>query len=329
MRVTDMRVLITGAGGFVAPYAAQAFAARRPGAVIVGASHKGGPQPGFADTLALDVADADAIRAALEAARPTHVLHLAGVAAPQQATADPQAAWRVNTLGALALGREIARTLPDCILLNAGSGSAYGDTANLGAPLREDAAFAPSDEYGATKAAADLGLGAMVKRGLRLVRLRPFNHTGPGQGADYVAPAFAEQIAAIEAGRRDPLLKVGNLDAERDFCDVRDVADGYALAALAASEGRLPPGRALNLCSGRPVKMRALLDMLLSISGVAARVEQDPARMRASDIPRMVGDPARAEAELGWRAAIPLQTTLADVLDDKRRALAAERVARS
>lgn len=314
-----MKVLITGAGGFVAPYAAQAFAARCPGAECVGTSHKGGPQPGFAQTIALDVADAAAIRAALESVRPTHVLHLAGVAAPQQASVDPEAAWRINTLSALALGREILCVAPQTILLNAGSGSAYGDSANRCGALDEEAAFAPADEYGATKAAADLGLGAMARRGLKLVRLRPFNHTGPGQSEDYVAPAFAAQIAGIEAGRREPVLKVGNLEAERDFCDVRDVADAYALAAITASEGRLAPGRAFNLCSGRAVKMRALLDMLLAMARVAVRIEQDSARMRASDIPRIVGHPRRAEEELGWRAAIALETTLADVLADKRR----------
>lgn len=313
-----MKLLITGAGGFVAPHAARAFAARVPGLGIVAASWKGGPAPGFAQTIALDVSDAAALAAALETHRPTHVLHLAGVAAPQQAGADPEAAWRINTLGTLALARAILRVSPQTTLLNAGSGAAYGASALRVAALDEEAAFAPVDEYGATKAAADLGLGALAARGLRVVRLRPFNHTGPGQSEDYAAPAFAAQIAAIEAGRREPVLTVGNLDAERDFCDVRDVADAYALAALAASEGRLAPGRAFNLCSGRGVTMRALLDALLAMSGVAVKIAQDPARLRPSDIPRMVGDPRRAEAELGWRAATPLDRTLADLLEDCR-----------
>lgn len=280
-----MKQLLTGAGGFVAPYAAQAFAARVAGVGIVASSHRGGPASGFEQTLALDVA-------------------------------DPDAAWRINVPGALTLGRAILRASPQTILLNAGS--AYGDSANRFEALDEEAAFAPADEYGATKAAADLGLGAMTKRGLKLVRLRPFNHTGPGQNEDYVAPAFAAQIAAIEVGERAPVLKVGNLEAERDFCNVRDVSDAYALAAIAASEGRIAPGRAFNLCSGRAVKMRALLDMLLKMARVEVRIEQDPARMRGSDIPRIAGDPRRAEAELGWRAAIPLETTLADLLAHER-----------
>ena len=318
-----MKALITGAGGFVAPYAAKALAARLPGIEIVASSLRGGPAPGFADTQALDASDPAALAAMLETLRPTHVLHLAGVAAPQQAGADPDAAWRINALGTLALGRAILRVSPQTILLSAGSGAAYGASANRFAALDEEAAFAPADDYGATKAAADLGLGAMAARGLRVVRLRPFNHTGPGQSEDYAAPAFAAQIAAIEAGRRAPALKVGNLDAERDFCDVRDVAGAYALAALAASEGRLAPGRAFNLCSGRALTMRALLDMLLAMSGVAGRVPPDPARPRPPPTPPLGGRPRRAEAELGWRAATPIETTLADLLEEQRARLRA------
>lgn len=310
-----MKVLITGAGGFVAAFAAQAFGRCVPEAAIVGTSREGGARRGFADTVPLDIADASAISAVLETVRPTHVLHLAGVAAPQHASAAPEAAWRVNTLAALSLGREILRVSPETILLNAGSGAAYGDSANYADVVNEDTAFAPVDEYGATKAAADLGLGAMAKRGLRLVRLRPFNHTGPGQSEDYAVPAFAAQIAAIEAGRRKPALHVGNLDAERDFCDVRDVAVAYVLAATAARDGRLPPGRAINLGSGRAVNMRALLDMLLAMSDAHITVDVDPKRIRSSDIPRMVGDPRRAQADLGWSAAIPLKDTLRDILE--------------
>lgn len=313
-----MKVLITGAGGFVAPYAARAFATRFPGVALVGTSLGGGPHPGFPETFALDVGDGAAIVAALETVRPTHVLHLAGVAAPRQANDDPQAAWRINLMGTLALGRAILRVSPQTILLNAGSGLAYGDTARRDAPLDEDAAFAPLDDYAATKAAADLALGALARGGLRVARLRPFNHTGAGQSEDYAIPAFAAQIAAIEAGRRAPALHVGDLEAQRDFCDVADVAEAYALTAEAATQGRIAPGRAFNLCSGRALPMRALLDMLLAMSPARIEVERDPARARPADIARMVGDPTRAAAELGWRAAIPLERTLAAALDAQR-----------
>ncbi|ADP71676.1 NAD-dependent epimerase/dehydratase [Rhodomicrobium vannielii ATCC 17100] len=310
-----MKVVITGAAGFVAPYVARALRASVPGVVIVGATRSGEAAAEFDDAIAFDLNDPRSIEAAIEHARPTHVLHLAGVAAPQQASADPQTAWRVNTLGTLALGRTLFETVPDAIFLNAGSGAAYGDSAKRFRSLDEEVAFAPADEYGATKAAADLGLGVFARRGLKVVRLRPFNQTGPGQTVEYAIPAFAAQIAAIERGEQEPVVKVGNLDAERDFCDVADIAKAYALAMIASSEDRIPPGRAYNLCSGRGVVMRAALDMLLSMSEVRIETQLDPARMRPSDIPRMVGDPARARAELGWQAMTPLDETLRAVLE--------------
>ena len=307
-----MRILITGGAGFAAPHAARALA--KVGADMVGSTRDGSAAPGFDTTVALDLADDTTIRPAIETVRPTHVLHLAGVAASQAANDDPEFAWRVNTLGTIALGRALLAVAPDTILLNAGSGAAYGSSATRFDRLDEDAALAPTDEYGATKAAADLALGALSRRGLRVVRLRPFNHTGPGQTRDYAAAAFAAQIAAIEQGHSEPVLKVGNLDAERDFSDVGEIADAYAKAAVAASEGRIAPGRAYNLCAGRGIAMRELLDILLSLSTARIDVRQDPSRMRPSDNPRNVGDPRRAEAELGWRATRPIEETLRDTL---------------
>lgn len=314
-----MRVLITGGAGFAAPHAARAFA--EVGADVVGSTRDGSPAPGFDAMVTLDLADEATIRDAIDTVRPTHVLHLAGVAAPQAANAAPDFAWQVNTLGTIALGRALLATAPDTILLNAGSAAAYGSSAMRLERLDEDAAFAPTDEYGATKAAADLGLGALAKRGLRVVRLRPFNHTGPGQTKDYAAAAFAAQIAAIEQGRGEPVLKVGNLDAERDFSDVGEIAQAYAKVAIAASEGRIEPGRAYNLCAGRGVAMREILDILLSLSSARIEVRQDSDRMRPSDNPRIVGDPRRAEVELGWRAKRPIEETLRDTLSSWREAL--------
>ncbi|GAU82916.1 NAD-dependent epimerase/dehydratase family protein [Bosea sp. BIWAKO-01] len=313
-----MRILMTGASGFVAAYAAQALRDRMRDVVLVAATREGEPLRGFDETIAFDVADGGAARVAIEMVQPTHVLHLAGIAAPPAANAQPELAWQVNTLGTLALGRAILATKPDTILLNGGSGVAYGDSANRVERIDEETAFAPGDDYGATKAAADLGLAVLAKRGLKVIRLRPFNHTGPGQSQDYAIPAFAAQIAAIERREREAVVKVGNLEAERDIADVGDVADGYALVALAASNGRLQWGRAYNLCTGRGVRIRSVLELLLSMSSARIAVQQDPSRMRPSDLPRMVGDPMRAETELGWRASTPLESTLARTLDHWR-----------
>lgn len=313
-----MRVLVTGASGFAAPHAARALRDSLPNVGIVAATRDGTSAEGFDEAIALDLVDGNAARTALEIVQPTHVLHLAGIAAPVEANARPELAWQINTLGTLALGRAILAVSPDTILLNAGSGAAYGDSASQVERVDEDTAFAPGDDYGATKAAADLGLMVLAKRGLKLIRLRPFNHTGPGQNRDYVIPAFAAQIAAIERGERAAVVQVGNIEAERDISDVADVADGYALAALAATEGRLKWGRAYNLCAGRGVRIRSALEFLLSISSAKIAIEQDPSRMRPSDLPRIVGDPRRAEAELGWRVSTPLETTLSRTLDHWR-----------
>ena len=182
----------------------------------------------------------------------------------------------------------------------------------------------PLDEYGASKAAGEIALHAASARGLACIRLRPFNHSGPGQTEDFVVPAFAAQIARIEAGLAKPVMRVGNLDAARDFVDVRDVCDAYALA-LARGEA-VPPGTAINVASGVARRIGDILEALLSLARVPIRVQPDPARMRPSEVPVVVGDPGRAAALLGWSPRIPFETTLADVLADWRQRVSAETV---
>jgi GDP-4-dehydro-6-deoxy-D-mannose reductase len=166
--------------------------------------------------------------------------------------------------------------------------------------------------YGATKAAADLALGAMAAEGLRAIRARPFNHTGPGQTQAFVIPAFARQVARIAAGQQAPLMQVGALDPERDFLDVRDICRAYA-ACLGAD---LAPGTILNLCSGQPRRIGDILQSLLDLAGVRAEIQTEAALLRPADIPRAVGSAAAARHLLGWAPAIPWETTLQDVLAD-------------
>ena len=172
------------------------------------------------------------------------------------------------------------------------------------------------DEYAATKAAADLALGALAGKGLKCVRLRPFNHTGRGQDEAFVIPAIAMQIARIEAGLQPPVIRVGNLDAERDFLDVRDVVVAYALAVTKASE--LTPGTIINIASGTARRVRDILEYLLRLSRKPIALEKDEARMRPSDVPRIVGNGERARRLLGWVPEHSFDDTLADVLDDCR-----------
>ncbi len=294
------RILLTGADGFVGRHLTVALRAAYPDADLLA--------PGF------DVADAVAVAAAVRAARPDAVVHLAAVAAPADARRDPERAWQVNLGGTLALARAILADAPGAVLLFAGTADAYGASFRAGAPLDETAPLAPQNTYGATKAAADLALGAMAVEGLRVVRARPFNHTGPGQSDAFVVPAFARQVARIEAGLQPPVVTVGALDPERDFLDVRDVCAAYA-ACLAAD---LPPGTILNLASGIPRRIGAILQDLLALAGVTASIETDSTRLRPADIARAAGNPAAAHQALGWAPTISWPTTLSDVLVDWR-----------
>lgn len=312
-----MRVLITGATGFVGPHVVEALrGVCGADTVIVATSKSPGGNPVFGNAEALDVTDRQAVELTIARHAPSHVIHLAGIAAPVAAANEPDVAWKIHVDGTLNLARALMEKAPDCWLVNAGTGLIYGATAALGLPLDESSLLAPVDDYGVTKASADLALGALARRGLRCIRMRPFNHTGPGQTGAFVIPAFAMQIAQIEAELTEPVIRVGNLEAERDFLDVRDVAIAYALAV--AKSPSIEPGAILNLASGTGRSIGDMLDKLLSLSRTKIRVEQDPARMRPSDLPRVVGNAEQARRQLGWLPKYKIEQTLADVLSDCR-----------
>lgn len=311
-----MRILITGAAGFVGTHAVRALQDRYGSALQLAVTSKSvgsGPSPEGFERYALDITDAQAVFNAIQSWRPTHVLHLAGIAAPAAASVDPDEAWRVHVFGARNLGQAILDKAPDCTLLHVGSGLIYGGTARSGLALDETALLDPLDDYGVTKAAADLAMGGLATKGLKVIRLRPFNHTGLGQSEDFVVPAFAMQIARIEAGLIEPVLRVGNLEAERDFLDVRDVVAAY-LCVIEHSDA-IEPGSIYNIASGQSLRISQILDEMISLSSTAIAVEQDAARMRPSDISKVVGDASKARTELGWKARHPLAQTLRQVLN--------------
>lgn len=313
----DMRVLITGARGFVGPYVAEALR-RAFGAEVqlVLTAKEAGEHLLFGPVEALDVTDRAAVNAAIACHVPTHVIHLAGIASPAAASADPQMSWRVHVQGPLNLAHSILDKAPDCWLFHVGSGLVYGESAKQGLPLDEKALLAPVDEYSVTKAAADLALGALTRQGLKSIRFRPFNHTGAGQTDAFAVPAFARQIARIEAGLAPSVVRVGNLNAERDFLDVRDVARAYTLAVQASNT--LDPGMILNIASGIPRRMEDILKWLLTQSSVGITIERDPNRLRPSDMPRIIGDARCARERLGWTPEFAFEDTLQSVLNDAR-----------
>jgi nucleoside-diphosphate-sugar epimerase len=301
------RILLTGASGFVGRHLRATLLAAWPAAVLL--------------VDPVDLRDADAVAAAVVAGQPEVCVHLAAITTQAAALQDEQRCWDVNLHGTLRLAQAILRHAPGCQMLFVSSADAYGGAGPSGAPIDEAAPLAPKNLYAATKAAADLALGSMTGQGLRVVRLRPFNHTGPGQSADLVVPAFARQVARIAAGLQAPLLEVGNLDPWRDFLDVRDVCAAY----LACIDRRdtLVPGSIINIGSGEARRIGDVLTELMTLAGVTAEVRSAPARTRANEVDRTVANPARARAWLGWSPTIPWSHTLADVLDDWRARISA------
>jgi GDP-4-dehydro-6-deoxy-D-mannose reductase len=301
------RVLLTGASGFVAGHLVPRLRAAFPDAELTLCG---------LGSLAVDVTDVDAVRALVRSVRPDACVHLAAVSTVLAARRDPGHAWRVNLHGSLALAAAALAHAPDCALLYVSSSEIYGRSFRAGIALDETALPAPMNTYAATKAAADLALGAMVAEGLRVIRLRPFNHTGPGQSADFVVPAFARQVARIEAQLQPPTVHVGALDPQRDFLDVRDVCASY-VACLERAD-RIAPGTILNVASGTPRRIGDILRQLLELAGVTATLEIGAALLRPVEIPIAAGNAEAARAALGWHAAIPWEQTLRDVLQDWR-----------
>ncbi len=296
------RILITGAAGFVGRHLTKALATAYPNATLF--------------TSAFDICDAAEVTNVLRAASPDSCIHLAAISTVTAAQADEDRALHVNLHGTLILARAILQHVPDCQLIFASSADAYGASFETKTRLDETAALAPLNVYSATKAAADLWLGAMARKGLRVVRLRPFNHTGPGQTSQFVVAAFARQVARIAAGLQKPALQVGNLDPRRDFLDVRDVCAAYV--ACVARMDSLAPGTVLNLASGEARRIGDILNDLQTLAGVSAIVQIDEARQRTTDVLQAYGDATQAHRVLGWGPSIPWKQTLQDVLDDWR-----------
>jgi nucleoside-diphosphate-sugar epimerase len=304
--VSSARILVTGAGGFVGRHLLPILNKQFPGAEIT--------------VSRFDVTKAEEVNSAIEQIRPNAVLHLAAIAAVSSARLQPDLAWQVNLHGTLNLARAVLAAAPACTLLFASTADAYGSSFRADHPLDESAALSPLNTYSATKAAADLALGAMASEGLRAVRLRPFNHTGPGQTDDYAVPSFARQVASIAAGLREPVIHVGALEPYRDFLDVRDVCAAYA--ACIAHADTLTPGLIMNLASGQPRRIGDVLQALLDLAGVHADIRIDTGRLRPTDIDRAVGNAGLAGRLLGWVPRIPWEQTLNDVMSDWQRRVA-------
>jgi GDP-4-dehydro-6-deoxy-D-mannose reductase len=305
------RILVTGITGFAGSHLAEHLLSRAD--EVHGLAHEDPPfshLAAIADRVRIhrgDITSRDDVRRALDGSRADAVIHLAGIAVPTLASADPVAAVRVNVLGTATLLVALADS-PSVRVVVASSADVYGAPDRV--PVAEDAPLRPANVYAATKVAAEaLAREAAATRSAPVAILRPANQNGPRQHPGLAASAFAKQIAEAEAGVAEPIVRHGRLDAQRDFLDVRDMATAYA-AALSLAEGGT-----FNVGSGRATTISEILETLLAMARVPIRAELDPARVRGGEPTRLALDATRFRQRTGWSPRITLKDSLRDTLE--------------
>ncbi|HET7224172.1 MAG TPA: GDP-mannose 4,6-dehydratase [Candidatus Eisenbacteria bacterium] len=258
-----------------------------------------------------DLRDASSTRDVLEKVHPDWIFHLAAQSFVPTSWNAPSESLVTNVLGQVNIFEAVRRLHLPCRIQLACSSEEYGMVYENELPIKETNPLRPLSPYAVSKVAQDmLGYQYWMSWKVDSVRTRGFNHEGPRRGPVFVASDFAKQIADIERGRKPPVLSVGNLEARRDFTDVRDMVRAYFLALDKGA-----PGEVYNICSGRAYAIREVLDMLLGMTKVRIEVRQDPARLRPSDVPVLLGDYSRFHAATGWQPTIPFEQTLRDMLD--------------
>jgi GDP-4-dehydro-6-deoxy-D-mannose reductase len=312
-----MRVLITGITGFAGSHLAEYILAEQPGVEVFGLARwrsRLDNVQGILDKIVLkdgDIKDAASLRTVLDQVRPDRIFHLAAQSFVPSSWKLPAETFANNALGEIHLFEAALSLKLRPRIQVAGSSEEYGQVFPDEIPMKETNPLRPLSPYAVSKVAQDLLAYQYHKSyGLHTVRTRGFNHTGPRRGEVFVTSNFARQVAEVEKGRREPVIRVGNLEAKRDFSDVRDIVRGYWLA-LEKGE----PGDVYNIGTGRACAIKEVLDALLDLSKVKVKVEVDPERLRPSDVPILLSDCGKFRKLTGWEPRIPFRQTMADLLD--------------
>ena len=299
-----MKALITGISGFAGRHLAALL--NEKGYEVHGIDRNGADVTGSA-VYVCDVLDREKLRSIASRVEPEAIFHLAAFSSVEKSFSEPELARKVNVEGTGNVLEAASLCRNDPVVLAVSSLQVYGKPDRV--PISEAAELRPENPYGESKAEQEkVCLEYFRNRGLKAIIARSFNHTGTGQPADFVWPNFAKQIAEVEKGKRD-VLRVGNLDVERDFSDVRDVVRAYELAAV-----KCRPGEAYNVCSGKPINIGNMLETLKSFSTTDVRVVVDRNRIRKESA-ALYGDNSKLSGETGWKPEIPLETTLRELLE--------------
>jgi GDP-4-dehydro-6-deoxy-D-mannose reductase len=310
------RILVTGVTGFAGSHLVD-YLLSRGDCEIVGILRWRSPTDNIAhvmDRIKLvecDLRDASSTRDTLESVRPEWIFHLAAQSFVPTSWSAPTESLTTNILGQVNIFEAVHRLGIGCRIQLACSSEEYGMVHPDELPIRETNPLRPLSPYAVSKVTQDLlGYQYWMSWKVDSVRTRGFNHEGPRRGPVFVASDFAKQIADIEKGRKPPVVHVGNLEAKRDFTDVRDMVRAYWLALEKCASGDV-----YNICTGRSWSIREMLDLLLSMSHSKIEVRQDPTRLRPSDVPILLGDNSKFVEVTGWQPVIPFEQTLRDMLD--------------
>ena len=307
-----MRIIVTGACGFVGGYLSRALL--QEGHTVLGLvqtpPRDGAALPQSYSYQRVDIRELPALKQVLTDFQPEVIYHLAGISFVPHAEADFSKALSVNVGGVENLIEAAKGITPYPKLVFASSAEVFGKIRGDELPITERSPARPANRYSLTKAMAELALERAHREfKLPVVVMRPFNHIGPGQTDNFVASTFARQLARIALGYSEPVVRVGNLDAKRDFSDVRDIIRAYQYAAV-KGDGLYVLG------AGRSVRVGEILEQLIQISTVSVDIQFDPARMRPPEVPEVYGDCTKAMQELGWTPEIPLEQTLKDIYEE-------------